>query len=341
MDLDLTILEELINIYSPSNHEQDLCNYIKNIPVKNFKLINRQITSLTYYLDNKSDKTLLVDAHIDEVCSKIINITTEGFILATGVGQSSKMMFARPAKIMSSKLNKLVSGVYLNDVPHIARTRKKYRDKYNENMLYFDIGVKTKEEALEKVEIGDPIIPDYTYSYLNDNMFVGRALDNKVGTFILIKLLKYFDKNKDKSKYNLLFNFSGKEETGSISYLQFQKFKIHSILVLDTAWSTDVPFIDDNKYGDINLGDGIVISRGSDDSGLFDVFRNLSKTHKIPLQIEYPMGGSTNLGAFSKFNTFTQNIAIPIRNIHSPTEIINIDDIRKMYELLKLFIKYS
>ena len=53
------------------------------------------------------------------------------------------------------------------------------------------------------------------------------------------------------------------------------------------------------------------------------------------------MGGSTNLGAFSKFNTLTQNISIPVRNIHSPTEIVNINDIYKMYELVNLFIKHS
>ena len=86
------------------------------------------------------------------------------------------------------------------------------------------------------------------------------------------------------------------------------------------------------------LGDGPIISRGMDSTGLFKIFKEISKNNNIPSQISFPMGGGTNLRYFSRYNTLTQQIGIPIRNIHSPVETCNLNDLNNTIELIKLFI---
>lgn len=340
---DKKLLEGLINTYSPSGDEGTICNFIKDNyhdgNATNATVINKQINSITFYLDCGRKKTILLDAHIDEISSRIISITDKGFLIVKVMGTDPVNLNGRPVKVFSSVNNKILQGVYLIDPPHLKKQREKYKDNYNNSLLYVDIGVSTEADAAELVEIGDPIVSDYSFQYLNENIFTGRALDNKLGTFVLMKLLKYFDTCKDKSKYNIIFNFSGKEEVGLAQYLHFSDKEIDSIIVIDTGIATDVPFISEEKYGKKELGKGPVICRGMDSSGLFKVFKTISRAKDIPIQINFPMGGGTNLHYFSRFNTLTQQIGIPIRNIHSPVETCDLNDLNYTFKIIKLFLE--
>ena len=236
-------LKKIISLYSPTNNEELLCSYLSSLKLRNFEIINDYNNSVTFFLDNNKNKTLLVDAHIDEICSKVISITKNGFLQVHVIGTYPKMIMGKPVKILSTKLDKIIEGVNLINVPHLMRQRKKFNNPYNYNILYVDIGASSYIEASNLVNIGDSIIFDYDYKMLNKKLFVGRGLDNKIGTTILVELLKHFDKNPQSSDYNLIFNFSGREETGDLTHMHFLEHKIDYLIVLDTTIATDVPFI--------------------------------------------------------------------------------------------------
>jgi len=335
------ILENLINIYSPSNEERELCTFLTNIKLNNFIPDDKIINSVIFRLNLGRKKTVLLDAHIDEIHSRVVSITQNGFLVVKVIGSHPKNLMGRPVKIISTKKKKseILDGVFLADIPHLKDIQEKYSDKFNEEVLYVDIGALNKEEAYDRIEIGDSIIPDYGYSYLTKDLFRGRGLDNKLGVFTLIKLLQFFDKNPDRSAYNIIINFSGKEEVSKAPYLHHRDTKIDTIIVVDTDCATDVPFVNEELYGLVELGRGPVITRSSEDSGLYNILKSIATKNQIPIQIHFPLVGGTNLSDLSKYNTLSQFIGIPIRNIHSPTEICNLNDIDNSVKLLQKFIE--
>lgn len=338
------ILHSLIDIQSPSNFETDMRNHIKSIipSHKHLSIISDRNTSLGYFLNKGKEKTILIDAHMDEISGQVVSILDNGFLSIQMTGPLIEYMHGRPLTILSSKLNKKVKGVIMIQHAHLKDIREDKEDYYNKENLYVDIGSSSKKETQSKIEIGDAVILDYTYAYLKKNIITSRGLDNKLGVFILIHLLQYFIKNINNLQYNVIFNFSGDEETGKSSVGHFNNINIDSVIVIDTDWSSDVPFIDQDVYGEINIGKGAVLTRSDEDDGLFKIFKHLSKKFNIPMQIVTPLSGGSMLNHYIKSYTVdTQFIGIPLRNIHSPVETSNLKDSTSVFNLIIKYLTQS
>ena len=337
--MNLDILKDLLSLDSPVDHEIEIINYIKKFNWNNFKIFEKLSNNKNFvlYKNNNSKKNLLIDAHIDEICSRIHLITDEGFLIVKSIGTDESNLFGKPVKVISSVTNKKYRGVYLIDPPHFKNLRKKYDNKINKNLLYVDLGFKNKKEAEKKVRIGDHVLIDYPHFQINKDTITGRGLDNKIGTSILINLLNYF--NKHKSKFNLIFNFSSKEEIGKTSYLNHNIFQINEIIVMDTTFATDVPFIKKELYGDVSLSKGPVLERGGANNNIYKKIIKIAKQNKIPYQDYLANAGGSNLDSFSKFTCSSQFVGIPTRNIHSGVETANIKDIKNTFNLIKKYLE--
>ena len=142
---------------------------------------------------------------------------------------------------------------------------------------------------------------------------------------------------------NLIFNFSSGEEIGTTPYLNYTNNinikQIDKIIILDTIFSLDVPFINKDIHGNITLGKGPVLERGGSNRGLYKELKNLAKKENINYQNYLTGAGGSNLTYFAKYNSMTQFIGIPARNLHSPVETVHLDDINSTYNLLKKFIQ--
>ena len=338
------ILHSLIKIKSPSNFETNMREYIKSIIPAHPKMsiISDRNTSLAFHLHNGKKHTILIDAHMDEISGQIISITEEGFLTANMTGPLLEYMHGRPIILFSSKTNTEIKGVLMIQQAHLKDYREDNDDFYNKNVLYIDIGSSSKSESQKKIEIGDPFVLDYSYYYLKKDIITSRGLDNKLGVYILIHLLLYFLKKNTNLQYNVIFNFTGDEETGKSSVSHFKDIDIQSIIVIDTDWSSDMPFLDETIYGEVSLGKGPVVTRSDEDDGLFSTFKQLANTHNIPLQVMVPMAGGSMLSHYIKnYTADTQFIAVPLRNIHSPVETGNLKDCLQLYQLMIIFLNHS
>ena len=338
------ILHSLIKIKSPSNFETNMREYIKSIIPSHPKMsiISDRNTSLAFHLHNGKKHTILIDAHMDEISGQIISITEEGFLTANMTGPLLEYMHGRPIILFSSKTNTEIKGVLMIQQAHLKDYREDNDDFYNKNVLYIDIGSSSKSESQKKIEIGDPFVLDYSYYYLKKDIITSRGLDNKLGVYILIHLLLYFLKKNTNLQYNVIFNFTGDEETGKSSVSHFKDIDIQSIIVIDTDWSSDMPFLDETIYGEVSLGKGPVVTRSDEDDGLFSTFKQLANTHNIPLQVMVPMAGGSMLSHYIKnYTADTQFIAVPLRNIHSPVETGNLKDCLQLYQLMIIFLNHS
>ena len=115
--------------------------------------------------------------------------------------------------------------------------------------------------------------------------------------------------------------------------------EIDKIIIIDTIFSLDVPFTNRNIHGNITLGKGPVLERGGANRGLYRELSKSADTFNIPYQNYLTGAGGSNLTYFAKYNSMTQFVGVPARNLHSPVETVHLDDINSTYNLLKNFIQ--
>lgn len=345
LKINLKILEELCNIASPSGFENDLLKYIINQVENNkhFNYIKTNKKSLLVYNKNLDlqKETILIDGHIDQIYMKIIGFLDTNHVLAIPIGFDGSITDG--LKLVHLKSKK--TGIVDTNPPHLNIERRET------NEIYIDFDM-TKDELEEIMTIGDYIVYKHNFELIGNNSVSGTGLDNKVSVCILLELLNRFKIESEYNKlcYNIIFNFSSREEIGmgSIGSILNNNFiknlVINEIITLDTIFTNDNAIQDDiDKYTSlIYYGLGPVITRNSDDDVCFgDSFILLADKNKIKIQIAFTgedNGGSNNAD-YSKFtDAYTQFIGVPLKNMHSPSELVNISDINDTYKLLYKYL---
>src|SRR5205823_4879795 len=125
---------------------------------------------------------------------------------------------------------------------------------------YIDFGREYKE-IVDLILPGDPIIFDHHYYVMNNRYVISNGLDDKVGTYVLIELLKYFDTHIEELKYNLIINFMSREEIGLGSFGGLMHLPIDQIIVIDAHYWTDSDLMPIDLVGVIKQKNGPIITR--------------------------------------------------------------------------------
>lgn len=332
--MDFKVLKELCMTPSPSNFEQAIVQYLQKLNFNNFIMKKSKVNSCTFTSKTKKNNTVLLDSHIDQVHLRVLRNDKSGYVVAKPIGFRSNVLFGNTIQNLSGNY----IGVVATLPPHL-RINKKTKDLEND-VAYIDFGM-TKKELDNVFKPGDPLLYTLHYTPMAQNYISACALDNKTNVFIMIELLKYFDKNISKLNSNVIFHFSSREEVGLGSFSDINTKSIDNILVLDTPVASDSPMISPDLIGEISLSNGPVISRNIDDNiALGDKLIEIAEKNNIKYQREfsYGKGGSNNMH-YSKFNSaFAQAMGPPVRNMHSPSEVVNKNDIRATFKLVKLFL---
>lgn len=337
--INIDYLLEMLKISSPSNYEDNLVNFLLNLKFENFKAKLTPNGTLMFESNNKDDKkeTVLLDAHLDQVHYRVKKILNDGIIVAQSVGFESDAYIGIEVEVIPFDNSKNILGVIISYPPHLPIDG----DTTNPNYSYIDTGLSSKK-LKEKIRPGDPIIFKLNPQKFGEDSIMGQGLDDKIGVYILIELMNYFDKNIDKLKYHTIFNFSTREEIGNVSIDHVDDIPIHKMLIIDTDTAMDLPTMSEDELGsEIYIGNGPTLSRNHDDSPkIYKEMNEIAKKNKINIQTTYTNGfGVSNSYEYVKFiNSLSQFVGIPIRNMHSPVETVKIIDIEKTYELIRLYL---
>jgi endoglucanase len=330
------ILKDLCNIPSPSNHEEQLVAYLETSNFNNFNYKRTKKNSCYFYnkVPLKNKKTVMIDAHIDNVHLRIINIIecdNTGYVMALALGFDTYVLHGNTVYHMDSKIR----GTIVTLPPHLN-----IQPNLKERLLCIDFGM-SKKQLDKYMHIGDPILFSIDWYTMNNKYIVSTGLDNKVSVYVLLMVLEWLDKNIDKLGSNIYFNFSSREEIGLGSYAPLIKKSFDEIIVLDSDIATDNQYISKNLVGNIKLDKGIVISHNVDDDTILSKkLIKMCKDNKIDYQESFSSSfGGTNLSTYSKLmDSYTQFIGIPLRNMHSPTEVVSMKDLNTAIEFVKVYL---
>jgi len=343
--IDEELLTQITNKLSPSGYEKELTTFVRDYINENCKNVKAVFDSNELYAYRLSKgkktkpKTILFDAHIDQVSCRVFNITGEGFLLCKSFGTNSRDILGSRCIVMSK--DKRIPGIITILPPHLD---------ISDNTIIVDIFAESREEALEMVEKGDSVVFDAKVDIITSNsgskFITGGGLDNHIGVYVLAKLFLEIDKF-DEIDYNFIAHFSAREEVGGLRYINMLydideiPKKVDLILVIDTDVATDLPNIDKSEFADSKLGSGTILTRNMvDDNDVYNFISDIANQNDISYQVTMSDGnGGNNLAYYGKLNSVGQSIGIPLRYMHSAVELVRFDDINTTITLLVEVVK--
>ena len=283
----------------------------------------------------KGKLKIMLASHMDEVGLMVKHITKDGFISFIKIGGiDDKVLYAQRVIIKAKKGD--CFGIIGAKPPHLQKEEEKKQPVKYEDM-FIDAGFKSKEEAENKIEIGDPVIFEPNAGVLKGKLCYGKAIDDRIGCFALLKIMQ-----KIKVNAEVYAVATGQEEVG-LKGARTAAFEISPdfAIAIDTTSAGDTPQIKERE-STLKLGNGVAITIiEASGRGLIvsekikGLLIDAAKDNKIKYQIDVVEGGMTD-GAIiymNKEGVPTGVLSIPCRYIHSPTGVFHLDDIEATVEL--------
>jgi putative aminopeptidase FrvX len=279
---------------------------------------------------------LLVVGHIDEIGLIVNHIDDEGYLWFGGVGGWDAQILVGQRVVLDTRGGP-VAGVVGKKPIHLLREeeRKKVADVRE---MHIDIGAKDGEEARKSVRIGDVAVIDAQPLELPNGRLTSRALDNRLGSFVALEAARLVAEAGG-AAWELASVAAAQEEiTFGGSRTSAFALKPDAAIVVDVTHATDAPGIDVKDAGKHELGSGPVISRGSTlNPALFEHLHETAESEKIPFTIEASAratGTDADAVHISRGGVPTALVSIPIRYMHSPVELVQLDDVHACARLI-------
>lgn len=277
---------------------------------------------------------ILLDAHIDEIGFVVKEITNDGFVKVSNIGGIDKRMLL--ASEVSVWGDSEYYGVISNLPPHLQKSEDEHKAPEIDD-ISIDIGM-TKEEAEKHIFLGDRVTFKRNFNKLLGTQISSSVLDDRSGVASIILAL---DELK-KINANVTVMFSSQEEVGTRgAKIGAYDRAIDEAIVVDVSFGYS-PLCKKSDCGDLGKGPMIGISPILDR----DISRKLEATAKdnnIPYQLEVMGGGHTGTNAdvisVSEYGIKTALISIPEKYMHSPIEVVDINDIENTSKLIVEYVK--
>lgn len=334
----IDFLEKYLNNAAPTGYEKEgqkiWMNYLK--PYVDTFITDSYGTAVGVINPDAKFK-VVIEGHADEISWYVNYITPEGIIYVIRNGGSDHQI--APSKIVNIHTKKgIVKGVFGWPAIH-TRLKGKEETPKLEN-IFIDAGCKSKEEV-EKlgIHVGCVITYPDEFFILNKSNFVCRALDNRMGGFMIAEVARLLKINKIKLPFGLYITNSVQEEIGLRgAEMITQTIKPNLAIVTDVCHDTTTPMIDKKKEGETKSGDGPVISYApAVQNKLRELIVETAETKKIPFQrmaSSRSTGTDTDAFAYSNGGVPSALISLALRYMHTTVEMVDKNDVENVIKLI-------
>ncbi len=288
-------------------------------------------------INPKAPFKVVIEAHSDEISWYVNYISDKGLISVIRNGGSDHMI--APSKWVNIHTKKgIVKGVFGWPAIHTRMAGKEETPKL-ENIT-IDVGASKKEEVEKMgIHVGCVITYPDTFQVLNKNKFVSRALDNRIGGFMIAEVARLLKESKVELPFGLYVTNSVQEEIGLRgAEMITQTIKPDVAIVTDVCHDTSTPMIDPKKQGDNSIGKGPVISYAPAVQQLLrDRIIDTAEEKKIPFQrlaSSRYTGTDTDAFAYSNGGVPSALISLPLKYMHTTVEMVHQEDVENVIKLI-------
>ena len=335
-------LKELLDARSPSGFEEEAREVVRKRVEKvadSFSI--DALGSCHATLGSKGSPTLMLAGHIDELGLIIKHVSDKGFLYFDAIGGHDRSIISgRRVDILTKK--GAIRGVTGKRAIHLMSPEER-RKVPEMHQMWIDIGAKDRDEALERVQIGDAAVYDHGFEQLHGPLAVSRAFDDKTGAYTVNEALLRLAKGR-KPSCKVVAVSTAQEEIGTRGAITSAYLANPDVaLAVDVSHATDHPDADHRKYGRFKLGGGPILTRGPNiHPAVFDRLVTCAEKANIPVQIEAdprPTGTDARSIQVAREGVPTGLVGIPLRYMHTPSEVIDLDDLEAVVQLLVAFAR--
>ena len=280
---------------------------------------------------------VVIEGHADEISWYVNYISDNGLIYVVRNGGSDHQI--APSKIVNIHTkNGIVKGVF--GWPAIHTRNKAKEEAPKPNNITIDVGAKDKEEVEKMgVHVGCVITYPDEFHILNGDKFVCRALDNRMGGFMIAEVARLLKENKKTLPFGLYITNSVQEEIGLRgAQMITETIKPNVAIVTDVTHDTSTPMIDMKVQGHVEIGKGPVVAYApAVQQKLRDLITDTADDNKIPFQraaLSRATGTDTDAFAYSNGGVASALISLPLRYMHTTVEMVHQDDVENVIKLI-------
>ncbi len=285
----------------------------------------------------KAAYKVVIEGHADEISWYVNYITDNGLIYVIRNGGSDHQI-APSKRVNIHTKNGIVKGVFGWPAIHTRKAGNEEAPKLDN--IFIDCGCSTKEEV-EKlgVHVGCVITYPDEFMVLNGNKFVCRAIDNRMGGFMIAQVARLLHQNGKKLPFGLYVTNSVQEEVGLRGAEMITKtIRPNVAIVTDVCHDTTTPMIEKKTEGEIKMGAGPVITYApAVQQNLRELIINSAESNKIPFQrlaSSRVTGTDTDAFAYSNGGVASALISLPLRYMHTTVEMVHRDDVENVIKLI-------
>ncbi len=332
-----TLLEKLIKLPSPGTRE----DAGQKMVLGHMRRLCDRVETDIYGnvlggINDKAPVKLLLAAHIDEIGLMVSNIDSRGFVQVNLMGGS------RPDALVGQRVQ-----VHTDKGPVPGVVGRKSGGAPKEEItvkdLYLDIGASSRSEAAKRVRQGDTVTCTCNFDRLGGDRVAGRGLDDRCGVIAVLEALRIIKANRRKLKVGVWGLSNTQEEGGKFRGATVSAFRLQPqvALAIDVIPARDYPKTITQLAGDIDLGKGPTISLSLTANRVVNQRLDAAaKARRIPIQYAVEPGFTgTDGDAIASVGpgVATGVVSIPCRYVHSPSEVISMNDLEATAKLIAEF----
>lgn len=327
----LAFLKRLLDTPGPSGYEAAAARVWREEAAKFAAEVHADVAGNSIAVVNPTGSpTILLDGHVDEIGVIVQYIDDEGFVHINGIGGwDPQVLVAQRIRFMGEKGE--VFGVIGKKPIHLIKPED--REKASKiTDLWVDIGATSRAEAEARLAVGDPGVIDTHAVEIPHNRLVSRSIDNRIGAFTVLEALRRYAERPGAAR--VVAVATTQEEIawhGGGALVVTNRVQPQMAIVVDVTFATDHPGIEKKELGDHRMGSGPVLSRGGIISPVvFRLLREAAQAEHVPFTVHAAARDtSTNADAIhiAHEGVATALVSIPNRYMHSPNEMISLDDV--------------
>ena len=344
MDVPVELLSSLCDAYGPSGYEDEvrklivdeISKFVGQFEIDTLGNVYTQIAGA------QEHPRLMLSAHMDEVGFLINYVEDSGFLRFGPMGTIDARIL--PAQRVILRGNEKCFGVIGSKPPHVL-TQDEMKKAVELGGLYIDIGASSHDEVKQLgIDVGTTGTFDVPFRKLgNGTRVIGKALDNRAGCAVALKLLESFAKNRPRP--TVVFAFTAQEELGSRgAIVAANRINPDAALVFENAVAADSPDVGPrDRLLQVGHGPAVRIMDASmiTQRHMLEYMVNVAQAEHIAYQPQVNMGGKTDAGPIhlSGRGVPTGVISTPCRYLHSPSLLIDLEDLNKVLKLSESLVR--
>jgi len=286
---------------------------------------------------------IMFAGHIDEIGVMVVHIDDDGFVHFDPIGGWDHQVFVGQRVVLLGREGP-VPGVIGKSAIHLQE--KEDREKVSKpSDLWIDVGAASRADAEARLRVGDAGVLAASVQELPNGRIVSRSLDNRIGAFVVLEALRLLAADRPTAAVTAVA--TTQEEiaytTGGGARTTAVGLDAQVAVVVDVTHATDYPGADKKRHGDIKLGGGVVLARGSAiNPVVFDRLAAAADREGIPYTVQAaPKYTGTDADSIytAQRGVATGLVSVPNRYMHSPNEMVVLEDLDRAARLLAAFAR--